>query len=338
MAARGELLTLQTQGLWCEPGGFFVDPHRAVDKALVTHAHADHARSGCRAYLCAQPSEGLLRQRLGKSAPIESLPYGQTRRVGSVSVSFHPSGHVLGAAQIRLEHAGNVWVVSGDYKLQSDPTCAAFEPVRCQTFISECTFGLPVYRWPESQSVYDEVNAWWRGNRRVGRHSFLYGYSLGKAQRLLAGLDESIGSIYVHPAVHELLPCYRAAGVKLPPTERVSKDLLKAEKRGAMVVLPPAAADSKCHRGVGAISTAFASGWMLLRGPRNRRAMDRGFVMSDHADWDGLNEAILATGAERVYLTHGRTDILERWLQEKRGLDVRCLVSSEASPEAQVED
>ena len=309
------LLQVDRNGLFCPVGGFYIDPHRAVDRALITHAHADHARSGCRSYLCAQPGEGLLRHRLGAKAAIESIAYGRSRSINGVQVSFHPSGHVLGAGQIRVEYQGEVWVVSGDYKLDDDPTCAAFEPVACHTFISECTFGLPIYRWPDSESVFSEINCWWRNNRSEGIHSFLYGYSLGKAQRLLAGLDPGIGPIFGHSSVFDLNPYFREEGIRLPEITRVSKDHLRTCRDGAMLVLPPAAASSKFVSGVGPIRSAFASGWMLTRKARRQRRHGTGFVVSDHADWPGLNDAIRSSGAERVILTHGETAPLEKWLR-----------------------
>lgn len=318
------LLEVDAKGLYCAAGGFYIDPWRAVDRALITHAHADHARTGCRRYLCAERGEGLLRLRLGGGAEIESLAFGQTRSMDGVEVSFHPSGHILGSAQIRVAYRGEVWVVSGDYKLQSDPTADAFEPVSCHTFISECTFGLPIYRWPKPEVVAREMNDWWRANRRLGRHAFIYAYSLGKAQRVLAGLDRSLGPMYLHPAVFDLLPAYWDQGISLPSVPRVSRDLLRKAKRGALVILPPGASDSKYSRGVGAISAAFASGWMAVRGARQRRQIEKGFVLSDHADWDGLNDAIRSTGAERVFLTHGQTAVMERWLLGK-GIDARAL-------------
>ena len=324
------LLRVEAKGLYCAAGDFYIDPSRAVDRALITHAHADHARTGCRRYLCAERGEGLLRLRLGGGAAIESLPFGQTRNLDGVEVSFHPSGHILGAAQIRVAYRGEVWVVSGDYKLQPDPTADPFEAVACHTFISECTFGLPIYRWPDPTQVAQEMNDWWRANRRLGRHAFIYAYSLGKAQRVLAGLDRSLGPMYLHPAVFDLLPAYWDQGIHLPNVPRVSRDLLRKAKRGALVILPPGASDSKYSRGVGPISTAFASGWMAVRGVRRGRRIEKGFVLSDHADWNGLNEAILSTGAERVFLTHGQTAVLERWLREK-GLDARPLPTSSNS-------
>jgi putative mRNA 3-end processing factor len=258
----------------------------------------------------------VLRLRVGAQASITGQPYGAPLTMNGVRVSFHPAGHVLGSAQVRVELGGEVWVVSGDYKLQADPTCAAFEPVRCDTFVTESTFGLPVYRWREPAAVFDEINGWWRANQSEGRTSVLFAYSLGKAQRILAGVDASLGPVLVHPAVREFLPVYAAAGVALPHVEPASKDAIRAAGGRGLVVLPPAAEGAAWLDAFGETSRAFASGWMLVRGTRRRRGADRGFALSDHADWPGLIEAIRATGAQRVLVTHGHTAPLVRWLNE----------------------
>jgi putative mRNA 3-end processing factor len=312
-----DLLQVTERGLYCSAGEFFIDPWKSVDRALITHAHADHARAGSSSYLCASPGVGVLRERLGKSTSIEGIRYGERRAINGVSVSFHPAGHLLGAAQIRVEHRDEVWVVSGDYKTGRDPTCATFEPVECNTFITECTFGLPVYRWPEPESVMREMHDWWATNRAAGRTSVVFAYSLGKAQRILAQLDPDAGPILIHNAVADLLPHYEVEGVRFPETQRATNESLQATAGRALVISPPAADDSAMVRAAGEVSTAFVSGWMAVRGTRRRRAADRGFVMSDHADWNGLNEAIRATGAERVLATHGYTKPLVRWLREQ---------------------
>lgn len=309
------MLQITEQGLYCAAGGFHVDPWRGVERALITHAHSDHARAGSQVYWCVEECAGLLRERLGPVA-IETTRYGEVREIGGVRVSFHPAGHVLGSAQIRLEHRGEVWVASGDYKTQADPTCAAFEPVRCHTFITESTFGLPVYRWPRPEEVVAGIHAWWRENQREGRTSVLFGYSLGKAQRLLASVEEGIGPIFVHDAVRSLLRHYERAGVRLPSTEDATKEKVRAAEGRGLVIAPPAADNSTWLHSLGETSTAMASGWMLLRGTRRWRAADRGFALSDHADWDGLISSIRATGAERVLVTHGYTAQLTRWLNE----------------------
>ena len=309
------MLKITGQGLYCEAGGFYVDPWRGVERALITHAHSDHARAGSQSYLCVEECAGLLRERLGP-VNVASVRYGEVTEINGVRVSFHPAGHVLGSAQIRLEHRGEVWVASGDYKTHADPTCATFEPVRCHTFITESTFGLPVYRWPQPVEVFAEVNAWWRENQQEGRTSVLFGYSLGKAQRLLASVDPSIGPIFVHGAVRSLLRHYERAGVVLPPVEQATKEKVRAAEGRGLVIAPPAADNSTWLHNLGESSTAMASGWMLLRGTRRWRAADRGFALSDHADWEGLVSSIRATGAERVLVTHGYTAQLTRWLNE----------------------
>jgi putative mRNA 3-end processing factor len=310
------LLRLTENGLYCPAGDFHVDPWRPVERAVITHAHADHARRGSRRYLAARPGVRLLRSRLGDDAVIDPLDYGTPLDVGGVRVSLHPAGHVLGSAQVRLEHRGRVWVVSGDYKLAADPTCAPFEPVRCHTFVTESTFGLPIYRWAAADEVFADVNAWWRQNRDDGRATLLFGYALGKAQRLLAGLDPSIGPLYSHGAVEKLNQDYRESGVALPPTTYVGDAPPRTDWAGALIVAPPSAHGSPWVRRFGSAATSFASGWMRIRGTRRRRAVDRGFVLSDHADWPGLLDAVRATGAERVWVTHGYVAVLVRWLRE----------------------
>ena len=319
-----DLIVQRPEGLYCPPGDFYIDPWRPVARAVVTHAHADHARRGHAHYLAAAPAEGVLRARLG-DITLQTLPYGEVIDHFGVRVSLHPAGHVLGSAQVRLEHGGQVWVASGDYFVagsehdarEDNATCAPFEPVRCHTFITESTFGLPIYRWAPQRELFAEVNAWWRANADAGRASLLMGYSFGKAQRLLMGVDAGIGPIVVHGAVEPLNRAYREAGVALPPTLLVTDVTEKALFKRALVIAPPSVANSVWARRFGDASDAFASGWMQLRGARRRRSVDRGFVLSDHADWPGLQRAIQATGASRVIVTHGFEDVMVRWLREQ---------------------
>lgn len=310
------LLRVRPEGLYCAAGGFFIDPWRPVERALITHAHADHARTGHAHYLAATPGERVLRARLG-AIDLQGLDYGRRLRIGDVTVSFHPAGHVLGSAQIRLEHRGEVWVVSGDYKVEHDGVCAGFEPVRCDTFVTESTFGLPVYRWQPQAQVFADVDRWWHDNAAAGRASVLYCYAFGKAQRLLAGVDASIGPIVCHGAVEALNAAHRASGVRLPLTRLVSEVTDRADLRRALVLAPPSAAGTTWLRRFGEHSDAFASGWMALRGARRRRGVDRGFVMSDHADWPGLQQAVRDSCAQRVFVTHGQVAVMVRWLREQ---------------------
>jgi putative mRNA 3-end processing factor len=318
-----DLVIARPKGLYCPPGNFYIDPWRPVDRAVITHAHSDHARIGHGHYLAQTDSEGTLRTRLGADINLQTLPYGEPIEHQGVKISLHPAGHVLGSAQVRLEHGGRVWVASGDYKTEPDGTCAPFEPVPCDTFITESTFGLPIYRWPTQAMLFDDINGWWRRNAEEGRASVLFCYAFGKAQRILHGVDPGIGPIVVHGAVEPLNAVYRAAGVTLPPTLRVTDAGVDAQLlKRALVLAPPSAQGTPWIRRFGNYADAFASGWMQLRGTRRRRGVDRGFVMSDHADWPGLQKAIKGTGAERVFVTHGSVAVLVRWLTEN-GLDAQ---------------
>lgn len=321
------LLRSTDHGLYCEAGDFFIDPWQPVDRAVITHAHGDHLHYGCRRYLGSRQGERVMRTRLGEHARIQTLEFGEriTTR-GDVRVSLHPAGHILGSAQVRVEHRGEVWVVSGDYKTEPDPTCAAFEPVRCHTFVTESTFGLPIYRWDPQQEVFAAIDAWWRGNQEAGRCSVLFGYSLGKAQRLLAGVDASIGPIFAHGAVRRLNQDYLDTGIALPPAESPFDAPKGFDWSQALVVAPPSAAGTPWMRRFGSVSQAFASGWMRVRGQRRRRGVDRGFVLSDHVDWPSLLGSIQETGAECVWVTHGYREPVVAWLRE-HGLRAEVVAS-----------
>ncbi|MBS0319266.1 MAG: ligase-associated DNA damage response exonuclease [Proteobacteria bacterium] len=311
------LLDVTPSGLYCAAGDFYIDPWRPVGRAVVTHAHADHARPGSAHYLVARPGLPLFARRLGADAAIDTLGYGERRRIGDVDVSLHPAGHVLGSAQVRIAHRGEAVVVSGDYKLAPDPTCAPFEPVRADLFVTESTFGLPIYRWESPAATTDALSGWWAANAADGHASVLFVYALGKAQRVLAELaraDAFHGPIGTHGAVEALNDAYRAAGIALPATLPVGTAPAGTDWSRALILAPPSAQGSPWLRRFGAVRTAFASGWMAIRGARRRRNVDRGFVLSDHADWPGLNAAIAASGAPRVAVTHGYRDELVRWL------------------------
>lgn len=316
-----DLVVERPEGLYCPAGDFYIDPWRPVHRAVITHAHADHARAGHAHYLAATDSAGVLRARIGPQISLQTAAYGEVLTLGDVRLSLHPAGHVLGSAQVRIECGGRVWVLSGDYYLtahdEANRTCVPFEPVRCHCFVTESTFGLPIYRWSREAEVFEAINAWWRRNAEAGRASLLMGYSFGKAQRMLAGVDPGIGPIVVHGAVEAVNAAYRATGVALPATLHASELSDKASLRRALVVAPPSVQGSPWLKRFGEFSDAFASGWMQLRGARRRRGVDRGFVLSDHADWPGLQRAIAATGAERVIVTHGYEAVMVRALREQ---------------------
>ncbi len=314
--ARDPVLTFTPSGIYCPAGDFYIDPWRPVDRALITHGHADHARAGHRHYLATKAAAPVIRHRLGDIA-LETTCFDQTQRIGAATVSFHPAGHVPGSAQIRVEVGGEVWVASGDYKTEVDGLSEPFEPVRCHSFITESTFGLPAFRWAPQAEVAVQLNAWWTACIATGKTAVLGAYALGKAQRLMHMLDPDIGPILTHGAVEATNVVLRAQGLTLPDTVLVTPDTKIKDHPGALVLAPPSALGSAWAAKFGPQSTGFASGWMALRGVRRRRAADRGFVVSDHADWTGLNSAIKETGAENIYVTHGYTDIFTRFLNEE---------------------
>jgi len=311
-----DILQLNPKGLYCSAGDFYIDPWQPVNKAVITHAHADHARWGCRSYLCATEGKGVLQTRLGSDAAIETLDYGEVKNVNGISLSLHPAGHILGSAQVRIEKDGRVCVVSGDYKLEPDSTCTPLEPLRCHTFISESTFGLPIFRWPGPKQVMGDINSWWRTNQKHGHTSILFAYALGKAQRIIAGLDTTIGPILTHGAVEKFNSCYREAGIPLPPTQYAAAVDDRQILKSALVIAPTSADNPNWMRRFPDRVRAFASGWMRIRGNRRRRSVDRGFVISDHSDWDGLVQTIKATTAEKIVVTHGYAAEMARWLNE----------------------
>jgi putative mRNA 3-end processing factor len=319
-----QLVVVTANGLHCPPGGFYIDPWKPVPNAVITHAHGDHLRHGSERYILARPGAPIAKVRLGGDREITPVDYGTRIPLGATSVSLHPAGHILGSAQVRIEHEGRVWVVSGDYKRQSDPTCAPFEQLECDVFISEATFALPVYRWQQTSQVVGEIFRWWRANRDRGLASALFCYALGKSQRVLAELraytDESV---YVHGAIDTLVGVYRRAGVDMLPTLTIPSDR-KTDFRGALILAPPSAVGTPWMRRFGEHATGFCSGWMRVRGDRRRRGYDRGFVISDHADWPGLLETCRATKARKVLLTHGYSDALTRHLTET-GLEASAL-------------
>jgi len=321
---RADLLEVRREGLYCPPAGCYIDPWRPVERALVTHAHGDHARAGSRGYIAARPGAPLLARRLPNAA-VDYVDYGEPLEIGDARISFHPAGHVLGSAQIRIAAYGAVWVVGGDYKRQPDPTCAGFEVVPCDTFVTEATFALPAYRWRPAHEVAADIAAWHRHNAAQGRASVLFCYSLGKAQRLLAELAPFVAApIHVHGALQPLIAAYREAGVDLPETQPVN-DRGRGDWRGAFVLAPPSAAGTRWMRRFAPCRTAAASGWMRVRGDRRRRGYDRGFVLSDHVDWPDLLRTLDDTGCSRVLATHGRTRVLVGYLREVRGLDAAPL-------------
>jgi putative mRNA 3-end processing factor len=330
------LITPTGQGLYCAAGGFHIDPWQPVARAVITHAHGDHLRAGASAYLCAVESRPLVAHRLGNDSAVQSVPYGEAVELDGVRVSFHPAGHIHGSAQVRVEHRGEVWVASGDYKRAPDPTCVPFEPQRCHTFITEATFGLPIFRWRPPDETVAEILAWWREMRDAGRPAVLFAYALGKAERVLAELSRMTHEpVFIHGALEELIGIYRACGISMLPTPIATAEARGTSFAGRLILAPGLARGSTWMRRFSDHSSAFASGWMRIRGARRRRGYDRGFVLSDHADWPSLLQAVAASGAERVFVTHGHTAALARYLGERGFAAQAWTTKYEGEPEAE---
>lgn len=313
------LLEFTKSGIYCAAGDFFIDPWKPVDKAVITHAHSDHARWGSKQYLCHTLTKPLLELRLGENH-YQDIPWETQVNLNGVNVSLHPAGHVIGSSQVRIEHKGEVWVVSGDYKTTDDGISGQFTPVKCHTFITESTFGLPIYQWSAQEVIYQQIRQWIIKNKGNGRSSILLAYSLGKAQRVLDAIKNMDEHIYVHGAIWNTMEALKSAGIHLPQVRRIKNETSNASLKGSVVIAPPSAEGSSWLKRFGPYAVGICSGWMQVRGNARRRNADAGFVLSDHADWNGLNEAIKQTGAERVFVTHGFQSAFARYLGEK-GLD-----------------
>lgn len=309
-----DLLQFTDRGIYCQQAGVYLDPWKPVDKAIISHGHADHAYLGHKQYLSTSAAMPVIKHRLFLQNNIQTLEYGELLNINGVRFSFHPAGHIPGSAQIRVEYQGEVWVFSGDYKLEIDNISTPFEPIKCHVFITESTFGLPIYKWKPQREVFDEINFWWKKNREEGKTSVIAGYTLGKAQRVLKNVDASIGKIFTHGAVDAVNQVLRKQGLRLPEAPRVTNEVNKVDIRGSLVICPPSAVGSSWMRRFLPYSLGVTSGWMKLRGTRRRRGADRGFVLSDHGDWNDLNTAVRETGAQRVFVTHGYTEIFTQWL------------------------
>lgn len=309
------LIEFTDKGLYCPPGDFYIDPWRPVPRAVITHAHSDHARAGSGSYLCHHLTKPLLHLRLGEH-PFQSVEWGESVLMNEVYVSLHPAGHIIGSSQIRIEHKGEVWVVSGDYKTENDGISGAFEPVRCNTFITESTFGLPIYNWKPQQEIFSNIQQWIMKNHAVGKTSVIIAYSLGKAQRVLKAIAEVTDKIFVHGAVWNVHQTLLQQGMQLPNVTRVTPDMPKENFKSSVVIAPPSAEDTPWMKRFSPYEVGVCSGWMQVRGNARRKNVDAGFPLSDHADWTGLLSAIKATGAEKVFVTHGFQATLSRYLNE----------------------
>ncbi|MBA3649125.1 MAG: ligase-associated DNA damage response exonuclease [Chitinophagales bacterium] len=314
------LLQFTNRGIYCEAGDFYIDPWKPVNRAFITHAHSDHAYRGHDLYLAHRQSIPVLQYRLGEDINVQSMDYNETIFHNGVKISLHPAGHIIGSAQVRVEKDGEVWVMSGDYKLENDCLSPRFEPVQCNVFITESTFGLPIYQWKPQSQIFDHIKRWWQKNQEENVCSIIMCYALGKAQRILCGIDLGIGPVYAHGAIENINEILRKAGEPIPPVRRITPETTKDDLRKALVLATSSVLNTSWLRKLAPFSIGYASGWMQVRGNKRRRAADAGFVLSDHADWSGLNETVKATGAQKVFVTHGFTYQFAKWLREQ-GLD-----------------
>jgi putative mRNA 3-end processing factor len=310
------LLENTDKGLYCPQGDFYIDPWKPVERAVITHAHSDHARAGSHYYLCHRLTRPLLELRLGPNH-YQTAEWGEKILMNGVELILYPAGHIIGSSQVRISHLGEVWVVSGDYKTEDDGLSGAFEPIPCHTFITESTFGLPIYNWKPQAQIFSDIRNWVLKNKEAGTASVLIAYSLGKSQRLLPCLAEITDTIFVHGAVWNIHQALVQAGVSLPEIKKVPLDAPKETFKGSVVIAPSGAEESSWVRRFGPYELGVCSGWMQVRGHLRRRNADAGFALSDHADWKGLLQAIKATGAGSVLVTHGFQAALSRYLNEQ---------------------
>ena len=321
------LLHFTGNGIFCRQAGVYIDPWKAVEKAIITHAHSDHARMGNKSYLAHHDSEKILRYRLG-DIQLQTLGYEETIQINGVNITLFPAGHIPGSAQVGLEYGGESWVVSGDYKVKTDGYNTPFEPVRCSHFVTESTFGMPIYNFPENEVVEEQLNKWVHENASQGYNSVIIGYALGKAQRILRALKTE-RPVLLHNTIFNT---NEALGFDNSPYIKFTPDFKKEDIFPGVIVATGSALASPWMRRFEPYKLALCSGWMQLRGARRRSNADRVFVMSDHADWSGLNEAVLATGAENIYVTHGYKSTFARWLREEhklRAVEVETLFEGE---------
>lgn len=332
---KNPLLAFNDKGIYCAQADVYLDPWKPVNNAIITHGHADHSRWGHKQYITHHMNVPIIKHRLGNII-VTGKEWGETFTINGVTFSLHPAGHIIGSSQVRVEYKGEVWVFTGDYKTEDDGISTAYEVVKCHTFITENTFGLPAFKWLPQVEVMNDINNWWAQNKAEGKTSILFGYTLGKAQRLLKYLDPNIGQIYTHGAVENMTEVLRSM-VDFPPTTRITKETKKEVFPGSMVLAPPSAHGTVWIRKMTPYVTGSASGWMAFRGARRRRAIDKGFVLSDHCDWQGLLESIQATGAEKIICTHGYSDIFSTYLREK-GYDARTEQTQYEGDENEIAD
>ncbi len=320
------LLSLNENGLFCEQANVYIDPIRKVKNAILTHAHSDHARSGMEHYLAHKVNNEVLKSRIGRNISLQLVEYNEEIVMNGVRISFHPAGHIPGSSQIRLSYKSETWVVAGDYKLNDDLISTKFETVSCTHFISESTFGLPIFNWRPEREVFDELNLYWSDCIQKEEILVIAAYSLGKAQRIIKNMNRDIGAIYCHSAICDMNLALESAGIEFGEWKTLDIANIKKLPKNSVIVCPPNAISTLRDKNIPNLNYVSCSGWMALRGTKNWGNFDAGFVLSDHADWNELEEACLNSGAENIFVTHGYVEVFSRFLQEKHAqLNVKPL-------------
>ena len=317
-----DLIRYKEGSLYCELADIWIDPRKPVKRALISHAHFDHFTFGCEEYLCTEETAILLKERVRKDINIKSFDYGEEFKINGINISFHPSGHILGSSQIKFIFAEEKWLISGDFKLQKDETCKQYEIVKTDYLISECTFGLPIFKWNETKKEALNISKW--VTQSPDKTSLLFCYSLGKAQRLLNEISQTNfkGDIYSHDTIYKMNNCYRQLGIDIKDTIKIDNIKKINELKGSLILLPPAVSKNSYINNFNNIQTAFASGWMSIRALRRRSGYDKGFAISDHADWDGILEVVKNSEAKNVFFHHGDSEALSKYLSEKKAINV----------------
>jgi len=329
------LLAYTSRGLYCAIADVYIDPHKPVSKAIITHGHSDHATPGHRYYLCTPMTGAIIKFRLGGFIQTQILPFGETLSINQVQFSFHPAGHIPGSAQVKVEYKGEVWVVTGDYKTEIDPVSGTYESIPCHTLITETTFALPIYQWRPQEFIFRDILAWHAKNKSEGKTTVLLAYALGKSQRLIASIPPEI-PVYTHGSIESTNEVLRSSGLPLRPTIKVSSKISKKEIQKGITIAPGSVLNSPWIRSLQQPVTANISGWMTLRGNIKRQTADQGFALSDHVDWTALNQVVESSGAEHIGLTHGYTVEYAQWLQS-RGKNTFILPETNALNPANLE-
>jgi putative mRNA 3-end processing factor len=317
-----DLIKYKDGNLYCELADIWIDPSKPVKRALITHAHFDHFTFGCEEYFSTKETAILIKKRVEDDLNIKEFDYGEEFKVNGINISFHPSGHILGSSQIRFIFAEEKWLITGDFKLQNDETCKKYEIVKTDYLISECTFGLPIFKWDETKKIATNISNWITNS--PDKTSLLFCYSLGKAQRLLNEISKTNfeGNIYSHKSIHKMNDCYRQLGICIKDTIKIENKKKIDQLKGNLILLPPSLSKGSYLKNLKNIQTAFASGWMSIRALRNRSGYDKGFAISDHADWNGILEVVKKSEAKNVFFHHGDSEVLSKYLSEKESINV----------------